>query len=552
MSFGMDSTGFTKKSLADIKTSLEEEITAVFGPINSSPESVFGQIIGVFAEAESELWDLAEAVYLSQYPVSAEGVQLDNAVDLTGITRLEASSSFATAIFEGTEGTIIPVGSQIKQLNTNELFENATPLTITKNNVLQIVITVNSVQDSTDYSVTIDGTLNEITSDASATEEEIIDALKVEIQANMTDHSVSVNPAGTILTVYITDKTTSFTADKSSLLDMDIWSPQIVFSVNKGALSVPANSLTTIETPVSGWNDVDNLKVGQLGRDDESDDDLRIRRKQSLRVSGAATVPAIEARLFQEVDGVDAVIVVENRTDITDSEGLPPHSFEAIISGGQTQDIVDKLWEIKPAGIQTYGSESGQVLDSQGILQTLYFSRPVDKYVHMEIEISLYDEEQFPTDGVNAIKQAIVDFGDTFNTGDDLIVQRFYTPIYTIPGILDIVSLKFGITENPGDSVTSLQSGTNNAVSPDQLVDTVTNAFITNGVVSGMCAKNVSDSTYASIKQVVSESILDLSSDIFTASPKSYDVGLFAQINIPLASDELAKFAVDRIDVTIV
>jgi uncharacterized phage protein gp47/JayE len=550
MTFGMDSTGFTKKKLADIKLSLEEQVQAVFGIVNVDPESVFGQIIGIWSEASSELWDLAEDVYLSQYPVSAEGVPLDNVVDLTGITRLGASSSFVKAILEGDESTEVPAETQFKQSSTNKLLENDAPVTITKSDVLQIVITVKTVQDSTAYSVTIAGTLNQIVSDSDATEEEIIVALKTEIDTNMLDYTTEITVDNKELTVYITDKTTSFAADKTSNLDMEIWTPVIVYTVDKGSISIPVNSVDSIETPVSGLNQVDNLLNGELGRAVETDDELRLRRKQSLRVAGAATVPAIEASLAQDVDGVVSVIVVENRTDVTDGAGRPPHSFESIVSGGTDQDIADKIWEIKPAGIQTYGTSSAQIVDSQGTFQTMYFSRPVNKYVHLNIKITLYDEEQFPADGFNAIKQAIKDYGDTLLPGDDLLVQRFYTPIFTVQGIKSVDLLEFAITENPGDSTTPVATGTVSALASKKLIDTPSGDFVVDGVVSAMIAKNTTDTLLTSVNNVDSATQLDIIADIFDDIGDAYSVGGFGQVDIPLASDEVALFDVARIAVS--
>jgi len=554
MTFGMDSSGFTKKKLSDIKTSLEESIQSVFGVANVDPESTFGQIVGIWAEASAELWDLAEDVYYSQYPISAEGVALDNAVDLTGISRLSSGTGFATVILEGDEGTVVPALSQFKQSSTNELFESEAPVTITKIDVLQIVLTVNNLQDSDPYSATIDGTLNEIPASAYPNELSVLTALKTEIDTNMLDYTTVLDSDAVTLTVLITDKRTPFTSDKSTDLDMEIWTPTIVNAVTAGDISIPANSIDTIETPVSGLNQVDNLLSGEPGRAVETDDELRIRRKQSLRVAGAATVPAIESRILQEVDEVVSSTVVENRTDVTDIDGRPPHSFEAIVSGGADQAIGNKIWEVKPAGIQTYAdlTEGGvevDVIDSQGQTQKIYFSRPVSKYVHLNVEITLYDEEQFPTDGITAIKNAIKAFGDLFEPGDNLITQRFYTPIYTVPGILDIPTLEFAVTAAPGDPTTPI-TGTTSAVALNKLIDTVGTPFTDS--VSGMIVKNTTDSLITSVNRKDSNTQLDIVSDIFDDVGDAYSVGGFGQVNVPLAAKELALFDVARIAVAIV
>lgn len=549
MAFGLDSSGFTKKSLADIKTEIEEELTSEFGPVNTAPDSVFGQLIGVFSEAISDLWDLAELVYQSQYPSSAIGVALDNVAELSNLIRLEATPSLVTAIAEGDEGTIIPIGTQFSQQGTNELFASTILTTITKADVLKTVISINT-ESSPPYTVTIDHTTTDIYTSSLSTISGIFNDLETQISASGT-HTAVFDSAGETLTITSNDGSSPFEITVTSNMDIDeIWTPIPLEAVNPGSIEVPAGSINSINTPVAGLNSVDNILPGTVGRDTETDDEFRLRRKQSLRVVGAATIPAMEARILQEVEGVTSVIIVDNRTDLVDTDGRPPHSFEALIVGGVDQDIIDKIWEVKPAGIQTFGSESGQVTDSQGFLQTLFFSRPVNKYVHLEIDISLYSEEVFPANGIDGIKEAIVEFGNNLSPGDDILFQRFFEAIFSVPGVESINTYKQAVTLNPGDSVSLLISSSATSVVSGKLVDTGA-TFITSGVITGMVVLNSSDNKFASVVKVDSETELTLSVDIFDNTGDSYQIQVFGQVNIPLSLREIADFDTSRIDVTI-
>ena len=455
---GLTSNGFERKKLSDIKLSIESKLQSAFGPINIQPDSVFGQIIGILSEAISEVWEAAENVYNSQYPESAEGFSLDNVADLVGITRLSETKSSSVIIMEGTEGTVIPSETIFKQEITSFLFETDVPVTISRLNSLKEVISVNTIPSVGDITYTITlkkgsgaavpfSTIKSI-GDA---ENDILEALKILIDAD-SNYTASHDTVSETLTIIVSDLETSCEITVTSELTIDeIWTPATVSALEEGDKDVPINSITIIETPVSGLNQVDNITQGTPGRDTETDLELRIRRRQSLRISGSASVPAIEAILLQEVENVTSVTVIDNRTDFVDGDGRPPHSFEAIVTGGTDQDILDKLWSVKAAGIQTYGNTSGFVTDSQGDLQALYFSRPTPKYVHIELTITLNTEEEFPSTGVQGIKDAIVEYGESLKAGDDLIVQRFFTPIYTIPGILDITIYQHDVTTNPGD-----------------------------------------------------------------------------------------------------
>lgn len=123
MAYGLSPEGFNRKRLADIKAELEASYKLIFGDnIDVTPQSVFGQIIGIHSEREADLWEQSEFVYNAFYPSTAQGVQLSNLVPLNGITRQEATSSTVTITCGGTNGTIIPAGSIVSTSDTKEQF----------------------------------------------------------------------------------------------------------------------------------------------------------------------------------------------------------------------------------------------------------------------------------------------------------------------------------------------------------------------------------------------------------------------------------------------
>src|SRR5688572_16080023 len=95
---GLTSTGFERKTIEDIKAEIEDEERLNISPtINTSSASVIGQINGIISSKLAELWELAEEVYNSQYPDSANGAALDNVAAITGTVRQEATKSTVTA-----------------------------------------------------------------------------------------------------------------------------------------------------------------------------------------------------------------------------------------------------------------------------------------------------------------------------------------------------------------------------------------------------------------------------------------------------------------------
>jgi uncharacterized phage protein gp47/JayE len=318
---------------------------AIFGPtINLDPDTMDGQSIGIFAESQSNLDQLAEDVYHSFNPQSATGVALSRLVQLNGIRRIEGTYSTATIRCVGSQGTIIPAGSLVKSTTTNATFQ-------------------------TIAEATISGTG------------------QVDIAAQASE---------------------------------------------KGALLAPAGSLTKIDTPIYGWQTATNLIDAVPGRDEETDEQLRLRRRASTSTPGQAIVDSIYGALTNIASVLQAK-VYENDQDTVDGNGLPPHSIYCIVEGGTNQNILDTIWLKKTAGTTTYGTTSGTVSDSQGNPHTLKFSRPTS--VNAYVTVNLHTRPGWPTDGVQRIKDALTAWAVANQSiGEEVIQSRLFDPINSVPG----------------------------------------------------------------------------------------------------------------------
>lgn len=122
MTFGLTPAGFKPKRLADVKQDMENGMIAEFGDVNLDPQAVFGQLIGVLSKTAADVWENDQDVYLSQYPNSAEGVSLDNVVQLNGITRLPAQQTNVTGVCQGLEATTIPINALARIPDSGEVF----------------------------------------------------------------------------------------------------------------------------------------------------------------------------------------------------------------------------------------------------------------------------------------------------------------------------------------------------------------------------------------------------------------------------------------------
>jgi uncharacterized phage protein gp47/JayE len=141
--FGLQSTGFSLKTFADIKTALEQRITSIFGPVDLSPESQFGQLIAAYGEEMALLWQGQQDLWNGQDPRTNTGVALDNSAALVGITRLPATYTQVYVTFSGTNGTVVPASTKVSILN-GEVFSTIAPGTISGGSVSILCQAVNA------------------------------------------------------------------------------------------------------------------------------------------------------------------------------------------------------------------------------------------------------------------------------------------------------------------------------------------------------------------------------------------------------------------------
>ena len=144
-----------------------------------------------------------------------------------------------------------------------------------------------------------------------------------------------------------------------------------------------------------------------------------------------------------------AVVGFEN-TALIEVDGRPPKSFEMVVQGGTLLEIAETIFETKPAGIETFGSITQGITDSQGFAQNVKFSRPSGIEIWVEIDLSV--DADYPADGDSQVQAAIVAFGNALGIGADVIVfPKLICSIDSIPGITD-VEIRVGTSASPTNS----------------------------------------------------------------------------------------------------
>lgn len=413
--YGLTTTGFVLKPLEVIKAELETKAKNTWGAsIDVSAQSVFGQLIGNQAGEFNDLWLLLQAVDSAFDPDKATGNQLDALCALTGTIRDGATKSTIVALCTGTNATVLNTGRGASVASTGVKFTSTGAATL----ATALAWAINTVYAKGDVRSNDSGKLYVCTVAGTS--------------------AGAGGPTGT--GTAITDNTATW-----RYVDTAGAYAYVNFQASEtGPKIATAYTLTTIDTPVAGWNKVTNTADATLGTDKETDTSLRTRREEELRGSGNAALEAIRTAVLA-VENVVSVTVFENDTLITDVDGIPGKAVECLVltnppASNTTIDdaIRAAIFKSKAAGIEAHGTVSGTVTDSQGISHTIKFTRPTNKDINIICNLTV-DASLYPTDGNAKVKTALVAFGDsTYKTGKNVVASALEAVSHsTVSGILD-------------------------------------------------------------------------------------------------------------------
>lgn len=220
--------------------------------------------------------------------------------------------------------------------------------------------------------------------------------------------------------------------------------------------NVGANTIRRMPSPVAGVDTTTNLyETGNnnfkdrnqenfvTGQNEETDDQLRERAEDAVTEGGAATHDAIVSELVNNTTGVSSVTIYENKTDIDNvgSGGLPPHSFEAVVFGGDSTDVAQSIFDTKAVTSRDYGGVRGaevtETVTSQanGQTRTISFSRPTDVSISMSLDLIINENYVGDTD----IRDQIVQYIGGTQSNDSTVVGLGVGDDVRIDQLQDIV-----------------------------------------------------------------------------------------------------------------
>lgn len=107
-----------------------------------------------------------------------------------------------------------------------------------------------------------------------------------------------------------------------------------VEAVDAGRTVAIPGEIDAIVTTVAGWDSVTNAAAASPGADAETNDELRVRREQSIQLSAGLGLPALRAQLLAlpYVETASIIDNADNEDRLVEGLLMPAHSYLAIIS----------------------------------------------------------------------------------------------------------------------------------------------------------------------------------------------------------------------------
>jgi len=159
-------------------------------------------------------------------------------------------------------------------------------------------------------------------------------------------------------------------------------------AAESGLVETTIGTITSPITIVLGVVSVNNpTSAITIGRDEETDAELRFRRQESVSLPSQGWIDAIIAAI-KSLDNVTDAVVYENITGTTDIHGVPGHSMWAIVANGADADIAEVIYRKRNAGCGMKGTEEVTITQVDGNPFTVKFDRPIpqDLYITVNVE----------------------------------------------------------------------------------------------------------------------------------------------------------------------
>ena len=455
--YGLTNKGPNIKRLDVILDQMHSQLSDAWG-VNTrqNPQSFINHLLTNIADRIAELWEFGEDVYYSQYPSSAEGENLDMAVQYGGITREQARKSYYPIHVTGDDNTELPTGTMLSTTTkpkTNLIIDE--PQKITTQAFNEIELQIGTLIPNNWYSIV----LNDFEVKAYASSTTTKSVLMIQLVSginNLAAFSAGVSGLTEdeqVLWIKARDTASSNTISVSAGVEINEVTSVILFATEEyGDIVIPDGAVTEVIGTLSDKISVTNKCPYIPGREQETDTQLRQTYASKIFNRSSTMTDSIKSAILTNVETVQSCAVYENDTDVTDSSGRPPHSIEVIVDSGTEstsdgQAIAQQILNTKAAGISTFGTESYTLTGNNGEEIVVRFNRPESIDVYFQLLVTPIDSSTFvlTNEIKDTMKDIVLNYMTILTAGQAVIPQQFMTPLYDAVEGISYIDIGIGI-----------------------------------------------------------------------------------------------------------
>lgn len=309
---------------------------------------------------------------------------------------------------------------------------------------------------------------------------ERIGARGTTVTARCTGLASTIIPKGSAAT---DDNGYIYYSSADGTINNDGYADIIFVNSTTGPIGCPIGSLNTIYKDVIGWDSINNLVSGALGRDMESRNDFEARRKESVAHNSNNQNSSILSDVLQ-VDGVVDAYVYSNDSGQSINYGatnypISAHSLCISVYGGDSKDIAQAIWENKNPGCGMVGNTTRIIQDTENYAEpypTYSITYLVPTATQVYFKITIQKDGNLPSTIIQDIQSVVKSIfsGETGSgrarIGGRLLAGRFYSAVSGVSDYVNIdtiflskdnsefsSSIQFGIDEMPVVSSSTIE-----------------------------------------------------------------------------------------------
>lgn len=153
-----------------------------------------------------------------------------------------------------------------------------------------------------------------------------------------------------------------------------------------GAVQTTLNTITIPVTIVLGVVSVNNPVDATEGENEESDYDLKVRRRQSVSIGSSGYLNGLLATVLQ-LDGVTDAALYENYTGEVDANGTPAHCMWLVVEGGSDSEIADAIYRKKSYGCNMRGNITYTINTVSAQQFVAKWDEPIEQELYIKFNI---------------------------------------------------------------------------------------------------------------------------------------------------------------------